>query len=203
MNDSSLSRPWSAHSVGSSRYEKKHQQSQQQKPNNKSLGDTSKVNKDQKKLKSKIAVGDKNNEKLQEFLEVMQPRSKSKTWTNDDLTILDSHWKKFELGNESKSMKKKDAKIGESDDDELYQDLSKKDDKKKKDLAKSTNNNNNNNSKSETSSSESEDEEEQDVDMTKDLISDMDWLKLRMNKKLDLEDEEEVSYYLTEEYIFT
>ncbi|CAG8605516.1 9523_t:CDS:10 [Funneliformis caledonium] len=42
VNDSSLSRPWSAHSVGSSRYEMKHQQFRQQNPNNKSLDDTSK-----------------------------------------------------------------------------------------------------------------------------------------------------------------
>ncbi|CAG8619995.1 6527_t:CDS:10 [Funneliformis mosseae] len=131
VNDSSLSRPWSAHSV--------------------------------------------------EFLEVMQPRSKSKTWANDDLTILDSHLKNSKVINESNPIKK-NAKIEKSDDDELYQDLPKQG---KKDVTKSANNKNN------MSSSESEDEEMQDVDTTIDSISDTDWLKSRMRGKLDLEDEGE------------
>ncbi|CAI2169287.1 17355_t:CDS:10 [Funneliformis geosporum] len=42
VNDSSLSRPWSAHSVGSSKYEMNHQQFRQQNPNNISLDGNSK-----------------------------------------------------------------------------------------------------------------------------------------------------------------
>ncbi|PKC74288.1 hypothetical protein RhiirA1_515403, partial [Rhizophagus irregularis] len=129
VNDSSLPRPWSAHSTGSSRYEKSHQQ---QKPDDKLVDDNVKATKDKKKSKSKISIVDENNEKLHEFLEVMQPRSKSKTWANDDLTTLDSqHGKKSKIGNENKSVKK-NAKSEESDD-ELYQDLRyKTKDKKKK-----------------------------------------------------------------------
>ncbi|CAI2169145.1 15335_t:CDS:10 [Funneliformis geosporum] len=118
------------------------------------------------------------------FLEVMQPRSKSKTWANDDLTILDSHWKNYKVKNENNPIKK-NAKTQESDEDELYQDLPKKG---KKVVVKSTNSNN---YMSETSSSESEDEEMQDVDTTINSISDTDWLKSRMKGKLDLEDEGE------------
>jgi multiple RNA-binding domain-containing protein 1 len=181
VNDPSLPRPWSAHSVGSSIYEKKHQQQfKQQKPNNKLSDD--KEAKDKKKSKSKSSIVDENNGKLREFLEVMQHGSKSKTWTNDDLTILDSQ---------------SGTKI-EGSDDELYQDLSKKSKDKKSDYKKKISTkpiNEDSESKSENSS------EGEGVNMTKDLVSDFDWLKSRMKRKLDLEDDddeddEEVNIYL-------
>ncbi|PKY41079.1 hypothetical protein RhiirA4_498108 [Rhizophagus irregularis] len=172
VNDSSLPRPWSAHSTGSSRYEKSHQQ---QKPDDKLVDDNVKATKDKKKSKSKISIVDENNEKLHEFLEVMQPRSKSKTWANDDLTTLDSqHGKKSKIGNENKSVKK-NAKSEESDD-ELYQDLryktkdKKSGDKKESLLSKPVKKNN---------------------EANEDLVSDGDWLKSKMRKNFDLEKEED------------
>ncbi|GBB91356.1 hypothetical protein RclHR1_01860010 [Rhizophagus clarus] len=166
VNDPSLSRPWSAHSVGSSKYEKRHQQ---QKPNDKILDDNIKAT----KSKSKISIVDENNERLHEFLEVMQPRSKSKTWANDDLTILNSqHGEKSIIGNETKPANKI-AKFEDSDD-ELYQDLTykikdKESGDKKESLSKPVKKNK----------------------ASEDLVSDSDWLKSRMRKKFDLEEEEE------------
>ncbi|CAG8638713.1 25124_t:CDS:10 [Cetraspora pellucida] len=105
VSDPTLSRPWSAHSVGSSSYQKKHFQ--------KSEANSVEIKK--KKVKNDDLNNDLNNEKLEEFLEVMKPRSKSKTWANDDLTILESQQSsKHFITNDS--------------DDELYQDLPNKTD---------------------------------------------------------------------------
>ncbi|RIA86197.1 hypothetical protein C1645_344933 [Glomus cerebriforme] len=182
VNDSLLPRPWSAHSVGSSEYEKRHQQN----PNNKSLDGISKVDKDKyRKSNSKFSIVDEKNEKLQEFLEVMQPRSKSKTWANDDLTTLDSQYgKKSKIGSEKKPTKN-NAKI-EGSDDEFYQDLlNKTKDKKKGDDKRVKPINNKNEAKILS------EENENEFDTTKDLVSDIDWLKSRMRRKFDLEDDDE------------
>ncbi|CAG8450668.1 5473_t:CDS:10, partial [Scutellospora calospora] len=102
--DPTLPRPWSAHSAGSSSYQKKHFQ--------KSEANSIEIKK--RKVKKD---DDDNDEKLKEFLEVMKPRSKSKTWTNDDLTILETQ------------QSLKNVIIDDDSDDELYQDLSIENDK--------------------------------------------------------------------------
>ncbi|CAJ0910229.1 2004_t:CDS:10 [Entrophospora sp. SA101] len=83
VDDSSLPRPWSAYIKFEASF-----------PNN---------------IKTKNSVDD--DEKLNEFLQVMQPRSKSKTWTNDDeITNLDFQ-NKMIIDN------------SDEEDDNLYQDL--------------------------------------------------------------------------------
>ncbi|CAG8679703.1 10509_t:CDS:2, partial [Racocetra persica] len=99
--DPTLSRPWSAHSIGSSSYQRKHFQ--------KSEANSVEI------IKKRVKNDDLNDEKLEEFLEVMKPRSKSKTWANDDLTFLESQ-------QSSKNI------ITNDSDDELYQDLPNKND---------------------------------------------------------------------------
>ncbi|CAG8654596.1 25827_t:CDS:10 [Gigaspora margarita] len=96
--DPALPRPWSAHSVGSSKYHKNNFQ--------KSEANSIEI----KKKRVKNDDDNINDEKLKEFLEVMKPRSKSKTWANDDLTFLESQSNLKNI-------------ITNDSDDELYQDL--------------------------------------------------------------------------------
>ncbi|CAG8545497.1 6357_t:CDS:10 [Diversispora eburnea] len=161
VNDLLLPRPWSAHSVGSSSYQKRHAQNSQKPSQLKSDEEDnvmtkkkSKKSKSQEKLeKSNLSDNvkvDNNNQddKLHEFLEVMQPRSKSKTWANDDLTILDK--------------KRSTVKIQKDDsDDNLYQDLPKK---KKND-----------------GSGHNKKSEKKEMNDT----NDMDWFKSKMRRKID------------------
>lgn len=76
--DENLPRAWSAHTPGSTAYKRKHEQ----------LPARETVEPD-KSLKRKRGEPDPKAEidpKLKEFLEVMQPASKSKTWANEDLS---------------------------------------------------------------------------------------------------------------------
>lgn len=76
--DENLPRAWSAHTPGSTAYKRKHEQ----------LPTRENIEPD-KSLKRKRGEPDPKAEidpKLKEFLEVMQPASKSKTWANEDLS---------------------------------------------------------------------------------------------------------------------
>ncbi|CAG8726809.1 3742_t:CDS:2, partial [Acaulospora morrowiae] len=135
VNDSSLPRPWSAHS-------------------------------------------------LREFIEVMKPRSKSKTWANDDLTASENQ--------ESKNGKniKEIIKAQEGSDDELYQDMPTKSNDAGKVLS----------SDDEEDSSDRSDEDDDKLKDVKNSVSDTDWLKSRMRRKLDwvADDEEDEEDSLSE-----
>ncbi|KAJ3220780.1 hypothetical protein HK099_004023 [Clydaea vesicula] len=85
IGDSSLSRPWSKYSAGSSANEKFNAELRIKK-------ETEKLKKKEPTIETnnnlkKKEFTEEENKKLNEFLQVMQPRSKSKTWANDDNKI--------------------------------------------------------------------------------------------------------------------
>nr|CAG8482925.1 7935_t:CDS:10 [Entrophospora candida] len=123
VDDSSLPRPWSAYSLGSSKYQQRNPIESNNNVNNNDDSSDKNNGKNKKSddnlvkfeasfpnnIKTKNSVD--NDEKLNEFLQVMQPRSKSKTWTNDDeITNLDFQ-NKMIIDN------------SDDEDDNLYQDL--------------------------------------------------------------------------------
>ncbi|KAL7271909.1 Multiple RNA-binding domain-containing protein 1 [Rhizina undulata] len=83
--DEGLPRAWSARTPGSSAYMKKHEKKPDSDP---------KESASEKSLKRKRGDAElpttavENDPKLKEYLEVMQPRSKTKTWANEDLSLL-------------------------------------------------------------------------------------------------------------------
>ncbi|XP_024381120.1 uncharacterized protein [Physcomitrium patens] len=81
VGDPNLPRPWSRHSEGSSKFKPKSDDVVENPTT--SAKDTGKFKKNQD-FRSKTADSElENDPQLQEFLEVMQPRSKSKLWAND------------------------------------------------------------------------------------------------------------------------
>ncbi|CAG8577126.1 1353_t:CDS:10 [Ambispora leptoticha] len=116
VNDPSLPRPWSAHSIGSSVYQQRHNSSN----DNNNIGN----NKDKNSRDSDDAENtdndnkNHNEKKLREYLKVMKPRSKSKTWANDDADLVNNDIQ----GENAKKERKKKKK---ESDDELYEDLKK------------------------------------------------------------------------------
>ncbi|CAG8486980.1 1639_t:CDS:10, partial [Paraglomus occultum] len=170
VDDQSLPRPWSAHSVGSSAYKRRHVTENTQpvkSETTKQHGGNSKSD--------KVSVTE--DKKLKEYLEVMQPRSTSKVWANDDSMTL--------TGAEDMVVK-----VGK--EDELYEDLPKNKSnhapRAKRKIPEDVNDN---------VEQEQDDDEHSNNDImdsgetNKDLsLSDMDWLKSKMRRKLDLDEKE-------------
>ncbi|CEO99981.1 hypothetical protein PBRA_007715 [Plasmodiophora brassicae] len=86
VGDNRLSRPWSQHSKGSSRHEKKHPELYERKPENEPGQQTEKV---VPEWKAKLDALE-NNPKFQEFISVMKPRNKSNFWDNDTVEVVSS-----------------------------------------------------------------------------------------------------------------
>jgi multiple RNA-binding domain-containing protein 1 len=110
-----------------------------------------------------------NDPKLQEFLQVMQPRNKQTIWANDDPAGL------LQQGNAGGDT------VVESDDDEEYEELP---------------TNNDNNSGSSNGDDDEEDDGDKEKVVVDNKVSDLDYLKSRMKKNFDdvndnKEDEEE------------
>ncbi|CEG78417.1 hypothetical protein RMATCC62417_13029 [Rhizopus microsporus] len=87
-----LPRPWSKYTPGSSAHEKKEEDRKQKKSkkNDFEVEETDAFRAKQKKNEKTEELinqlnADKNDPKLKEYLEVMMPRSKGKTWGNDDV----------------------------------------------------------------------------------------------------------------------
>ena len=80
IGDPNLSRPWSRHSEGSSAFVAPKSIDEDPTTSMKANGGVSKLHVSKKKNTSSEV---ENDPQLQEFLEVMQPRSKSKIWGND------------------------------------------------------------------------------------------------------------------------
>ncbi|CAG8494711.1 16167_t:CDS:10, partial [Racocetra fulgida] len=154
--DPTLPKPWSAHSIGSSSYQRKHFQ--------KSEANSVEI------IKKRVKNDDLNDEKLEEFLEVMKPRSKSKTWANDDLTFLESQ-------QSSKNI------ITNDSDDELYQDLP-----NKHDIIIENDTNESNDSKKHNKDKLSREEVESSKGLS---VSDMEWIRMKMRRRLDIDDNDD------------
>ena len=189
VDDSSLPRPWSAYSLGSSRHQKNNQDKSNNNDNNNSNKDSIKNDRNSNKskndddndlvnfaasfpnnIKTKNSVKGKkkdqdkdqeDDETLKEFLQVMQPRSKTKTWTNDDESINLDFQNKMTIDN------------NDDEDDDLYQDLpSSKNKKIVIDLIDEQENINDPLSKNPS-------------------ISDSEWVKSKMRRRFDLDDEDD------------
>ena len=82
IEDENLPRAWSAHTPGSSAYKRKHEPSASHHTTTIPPARTGKRKRSDTEEKSGVPESDP---KFKEFLEVMQPKSKSKTWGNEDL----------------------------------------------------------------------------------------------------------------------
>ncbi|GLD98776.1 hypothetical protein PINS_up007494 [Pythium insidiosum] len=146
-------RPWSKHSVGSSRFEEQRKATEEDDASaKKSDADAERKS---KKSKTPGGVVDESSAEFQEFLETMQARSKSKFWANDDVQDPETAAK---AAAEAKKL------LGDDSDDE-------DDDEVHVPKAEQT-------------------EEEQDAAPKKEM-SDLDFLRSKVNKKLDQEAAEE------------
>jgi len=172
VDDRLLPRPWSAHSVGSSAYKRRHTAENTQPVKSETIQQRGGSNKSNKAS----AIEDK---KLKEYLEVMQPRSTSKIWANDDSITL--------TGAE-------DIVIKGGKEDELYEDLPKS---KSNHASKIPEDVNNSVEQEQNDDEQSNNGIADSSEINKDLsLSDMDWLKSKMRRKLDLnENEEDVSAF--------
>ncbi|PWW71559.1 RNA-binding domain-containing protein, partial [Tuber magnatum] len=84
IEDENLPRAWSARTPGSTAYKRKNESSASHNVTAMSLGRTGKRKRSDTGDRPKGGVFE-NDPKFKEFLEVMQPKSKSKTWGNEDL----------------------------------------------------------------------------------------------------------------------
>ncbi|KAL3679101.1 hypothetical protein R1sor_022057 [Riccia sorocarpa] len=78
---SSLPRPWSRHSQGSSAYDHAHSFNQEKPEKVENTAPKTQTNKT--RSTKNIVKEEENDPELQEFLQVMQPRAKTKIWAND------------------------------------------------------------------------------------------------------------------------
>uniref|UniRef100_J3M1B0 RRM domain-containing protein n=1 Tax=Oryza brachyantha TaxID=4533 RepID=J3M1B0_ORYBR len=163
IGDPDAPRPWSRHSLKKPEYNSKDKTKS---------GDVIAPLKSSKGQKISVDVGGSkgsasSDPKFQEFLEVMQPRSKAKMWTNDTVGALDNAAKdSMVVSAESKKSQKNvavsdnDSSSGDSSDDEMTNDPSESDD-----------------SSSEDAPEELKKESKQGEDMT-----DMDFFKSKIKK---------------------
>nr|CAB3488225.1 unnamed protein product [Digitaria exilis] len=129
IGDPDAPRPWSRHSL------KKPEYASKDKTDAEAVDALPKSTKVQGKSAdvSGSKGGVTNDPKFQEFLEVMQPRSKAKMWTNDTTATLDGAATDVVVTKESKKPQKTapasedDASSEESSDEEMTNDLSSKD----------------------------------------------------------------------------
>ncbi|KAJ1673622.1 Multiple RNA-binding domain-containing protein 1, partial [Spiromyces aspiralis] len=82
QDDSTLPRPWSAYSKGSSKYNKRHGIKPEPKKTQK--GGEAKDNV-VRSLYEEVLLKHKDDPRFAEFLQVMAPRARNKAWANDDL----------------------------------------------------------------------------------------------------------------------
>lgn len=139
-----MARPWSRYSVGSSAYEQKLEAERRrndlrQQRNSKSNGAVEIVHHDDKTKGDRADEGRKSfieslyaaeegNDKLKEYLEVMQPRSQARTWSNDVGSIDSAKAMSNDVNSASVTPSGiGKAGSGEGSDDEDYQDLPSKD----------------------------------------------------------------------------
>uniref|UniRef100_A0A0D3G078 RRM domain-containing protein n=1 Tax=Oryza barthii TaxID=65489 RepID=A0A0D3G078_9ORYZ len=163
IGDPEAPRPWSRHSLKKPEYNSKDKTK---------TGDVSAPLKSSKGQKVSDDVGGSkgsaaSDPKFQEFLEVMQPRSKAKMWANDTMGTLDASAKdsmvvseKPEKPQKNVPVSENDSSSGDSSDEEMANDQSESDD-----------------SSSEEASEELKIESKQGKDMT-----DMDFFKSKIKK---------------------
>ena len=167
-------RPWSRYSKGSSAYNKVHAVSKDKESS------TEKRSKDESSNHGQDIAEDP---ELNEFLQVMQPRSKSKLWANDSLTGKDQkdHVKK------QKNEAKKHSKSGKSKNEKKTKGINSTDKQENYEPIMELNGDDESYESSEASSKDEFEHEElvtEDTEVTNalvdDTISDLDYLKQRV-----------------------
>ncbi|ORX45758.1 RNA-binding domain-containing protein [Piromyces finnis] len=199
IGDATLVRPWSKYSQGSSAYMKKINEENEAKRIEREKEEKRQRNKLQvekelerkKKFLSEI-YGDETDEKLQEYLNVMKPRSHAKTWTNDDGSKQDDATirgkPKIQAiavpnkkpGGEGLLVTKTHLTFDDSDDE--YEDIPKKTEESNKEEKNESNDINDNN--------EMDIEDNPEIEK-KSTISHMDFLRSKMRKKEEEEEEKD------------
>ncbi|KAL3523166.1 hypothetical protein ACH5RR_016000 [Cinchona calisaya] len=160
VGDPNIPRPWSQYSL------KKHEKSSEGKevPGSES---SKLARSKEKKKKEKNKKDDENDDpKLQEFLQVMQPRSKSKLWANDTLTDASTEQRK-KVGDKQNQVKKGDQKSNTLETQSYEGD------------------------EEENRSSESQDAEKPQNLVHNNVMSDMDYFKSRVKKQWSISEGED------------
>jgi len=203
IGDATLVRPWSKYSQGSSAYMKRINEENEAKRLEREKEEKRQKNKLQvekelerkKKFLTEI-YGDETDEKLQEYLNVMKPRSHAKTWTNDDGSKQDDATirgkPKIQAiavpnkkpGGEGLLVTKTHLTFDDSDDE--YEDIPKKTENTEETKNKDTNSDDN-----ESNNDNDMDIEDNPEIEKKSTMSHMDFLRSKMRKKEDDDDKEE------------
>ncbi|OUM65272.1 hypothetical protein PIROE2DRAFT_7731, partial [Piromyces sp. E2] len=200
IGDATLVRPWSKYSQGSSAYMKRINEENEAKRLEREKEEKRQKNKLQvekelerkKKFLTEI-YGDETDEKLQEYLNVMKPRSHAKTWTNDDGSKQDDATirgkPKIQAiavpnkkpGGEGLLVTKTHLTFDDSDDE--YEDIPKKTEENKEPEKEDSN------SEDSEASSDNDDNDNNEMDIEdnpeiekKSTMSHMDFLRSKMRK---------------------
>ncbi|ORX86199.1 RNA-binding domain-containing protein [Anaeromyces robustus] len=204
IGDATLVRPWSKYSQGSSAYIKRINEENEAKRLEREKEEKRQKNKQQvekelerkKKFLTEI-YGDETDEKLQEYLNVMKPRSQTKTWTNDDGSRQDNNTirgkPKIQAiavpnkkpGGEGLLVTKTHLTFDDSDDE--YEDISTNkntEETNKIEKADSENSTKNNDNSDDDNNNEMDIDDNPDIEK-KTTMSHMDFLRSKMRKKED------------------
>ncbi|RUS12974.1 hypothetical protein BC937DRAFT_86575, partial [Endogone sp. FLAS-F59071] len=145
IDDPSLPRPWSVHSVGSSTYHRTHGSPPLDPASARATAQAQrdaafKADLEKKQQHLRALYKHAEDPFLREYLDVMRPRSKARTWTNDDVAVLTAGAgeeaakgkkgpkieavavKNKKYGGEGQMVTKVHVKFADSDD-EMYDDL--------------------------------------------------------------------------------
>ncbi|RKP38577.1 hypothetical protein BJ085DRAFT_19348, partial [Dimargaris cristalligena] len=204
FKDETLARPWSAHSEGSSAFERRQQQTTAKskgtkgghqfnvidiKKQNQTVTEAIPKKKKQVKLLYESTL---NNPKFQEFAQVMAPRHQSKTWANDDLpgtqndtTIAPSLKTTKKPGGAGMVVTKTHVTFADSDDE--YEDMPSKPTEKATPASAAP--------KKEQSDGESDEKNEGEdapTEAPEPAMSDLEWMRSRMHTKAADYDPQEI-----------
>ncbi|KAJ2515605.1 Multiple RNA-binding domain-containing protein 1, partial [Coemansia sp. RSA 1937] len=157
--DATLPRAWSVYTEGTSLYNKTKSMKNRKGEQEKEKLEKEKTQRAIRTLYGELLEGNQEDPRFKEFLQVMAPRAKNRTWTNDDY----GNWQTDELA----AIRGAVTARREQEDDETEQDRNDGED------------------------GTDEDKTVQEDAHTPEALSDMDWLRMHMNSKLDTDDVED------------
>ncbi|KAJ1789906.1 Multiple RNA-binding domain-containing protein 1 [Coemansia sp. RSA 2167] len=157
--DATLPRAWSVYTEGTSLYNKTKSMKNRKGEQEKEKLEKEKTQRAIRTLYGELLEGNQEDPRFKEFLQVMAPRAKNRTWTNDDY----GNWQTDELA----AIRGAVTARREQEDDETEQDRNDGED------------------------GTDEDKTVKEDAHTPEALSDMDWLRMHMNSKLDTDDVED------------
>ncbi|CUS15176.1 unnamed protein product [Tuber aestivum] len=182
IEDDHLPRAWSAHTPGSTAYKRKHEPFASHNTTAMPLRRTGKRKRSDIGDSSKSGVLE-NDPKFREFLEVMQPKSKSKTWGNEDLMSFSQDFRV--------QVSQPDSGDAEGSDDE-YEDIPAQKKKPNSSDPETVDVHHIEHESPPTNSMQPGDEELYNIDEGGATgVSDAEWLRSRTSRLLDLTDDVE------------